>query len=59
VLSRGGPILKDESGAPVLPGYVEASISHKRDLAVCLARRGDGGEDFSRACTVAGPAFLT
>lgn len=31
------------TGAPILPERLQASISHKEDLAVCLLRNGDGG----------------
>eukprot|EP00624_Nannochloropsis_granulata_P003474 evm.model.NODE_27573_length_56350_cov_23.676434.13 len=31
-------VLREEGGAPSLPPHVQASISHKKDLAVCLLR---------------------
>lgn len=36
-------VLRDVTGAPILPERLQASISHKEDLAVCLLRNGDGG----------------
>jgi hypothetical protein len=39
-------VLRDETGAPILPARVQASISHKDDLAVCLLRNGDSGGDW-------------
>jgi enterobactin synthetase component D len=37
------PVLNDPHGAPTLPAGVVGSISHKRELAVAIARRGEGG----------------
>jgi len=42
-------VLRDETGAPILPPSVQASISHKDDVAVCLLRNGDAGACV-RAC---------
>ena len=36
-------VLRDATGAPILPERLQASISHKDDVAVCLLRNGDGG----------------
>ncbi len=38
-------VLRDKTGAPVLPPHVQASISHKKDLAVCLLRALAGSEE--------------
>ncbi|TFJ80029.1 hypothetical protein NSK_008587 [Nannochloropsis salina CCMP1776] len=40
-------VLRDEKGAPALPSHVQASISHKQDLAICLLRSVE--EDPNRA----------
>lgn len=39
--SRRVPVLSDEHGAPLFPPGVRGSISHKNDLAVALAARGE------------------
>jgi len=39
--SRRVPITSDEHGAPLFPHGVRGSISHKNDLAVALAARGE------------------
>lgn len=39
--SRRVPILSDEHGAPQFPSGVGGSVSHKNDLAVALAARGE------------------
>lgn len=36
-------VLRDATGAPILPPRLQASISHKDHVAVCLLREGDSG----------------
>ena len=38
-----GPVLSDRHGAPIVPDGTAGSISHKRELAVAIARRGESG----------------
>ena len=33
--------MRDGTGAPILPQGIQASISHKQDIAVCVAKTGD------------------